>query len=494
MNNNDISKKNKIIYDKLLSYQIDHVKNLNYIINKNKSVLDSSDTGTGKTYTSIALCAILNLKPIIICPKSVINNWRIVCEYFNVKYLLIVNYETIKIGKYYSNGNRINCPFIKLLNKESNKKTINEESNKESNKRTINEESNKELEKDNNLEYKWIINEDNIFIFDEVHKCSEINTQNGKLLYSTKQTNNKIILLSATIADNPNKFKLFFYILNFIDPKQVEQQNMTFSKYQSIMYNWIIRDKNPMLRINSMLYPDRASRMKIDVLGDLFPETQIIAMPYTIEYKRQKQIENEYKNIQNLLNDLKDIKNKDKSNILTKILRSRQKIEIIKIPLFVELTNDFLENNYSVVIFVNFTKTLEELCLMLHTNCTIEGSQTKEQRDKNIEDFQNNKEKIIICNIKAGSVGVSLHDIHGGHPRVSLISPTWNSIDLVQSLGRIHRANGKSKSLQRIIYTANTIEEKIADKLQKKLKDLNRLNNGDVDLTNITFDYTLRKI
>lgn len=80
------------------------------------------------------------------------------------------------------------------------------------------------------------------------------------------------------------------------------------------------------------------------------------------------------------------------------------------------------------------------------------------------------------------------------HPRVSLISPTWSSIDLVQALGRVHRAGGKSKSLQRIIYTADTVEEKIADKLQYKLLNINSINNGDLDLTNINFENERKKI
>ena len=101
---------------------------------------------------------------------------------------------------------------------------------------------------------------------------------------------------------------------------------------------------------------------------------------------------------------------------------------------------------------------------------------------------------IIICNIKAGGIGISLHDTIGNHPRVSLISPTWSSIDLVQALGRIHRAGGKSKSLQRIIYTADTIEERIADKLKNKLLNINSINNGDLDLTSIEFDNKRKKI
>jgi hypothetical protein len=47
---------------------------------------------------------------------------------------------------------------------------------------------------------------------------------------------------------------------------------------------------------------------------------------------------------------------------------------------------------------------------------------------------------------------------------------------------------GKSKSLQRIIYVANTIEERIADRLKVKLNNINTINNGDVDLRNIIFE------
>ena len=62
------------IKEKLLKYQIEHTKNLINIIKKNKTCLDASDTGTGKTYCAIALCKQLNLKPFIICPKSVISS------------------------------------------------------------------------------------------------------------------------------------------------------------------------------------------------------------------------------------------------------------------------------------------------------------------------------------------------------------------------------------------------------------------------------------
>jgi len=455
----------KNIEDKLLKYQIDHTRNLVTVIKKNKTALDASDTGTGKTYCGIALCKQLKLSPLIICPKSVINSWKSVCKIFNVEPYAIVNYETLKYGKYYNKvGTRVKCPFLEV----------------------------KEHEKESKTEFIWEFSEKEkenlIIIFDEVHKCSDLNTLNGKLLYTAKNLNTHMLILSATICDHPENFRLFFYILNFIDPEQVQRNKIDYIRYQYIMQNWIMRDAKPMWRIHNMLFPDRGSRIRIDALGNLFPETQIIASPYNMGKKREEEIEKEYSKIQTEIENLKDKSKKDKSNILVKLLRSHQKIELLKIPLFIQLTNDFIENNYSVVIFVNFTQTLESLADQLYTDCVIYGEQTSEDRQKNIDKFMENKSKVIICNIKAGGVGISLHDKYGGNPRVSLISPTWSSIDLQQALGRVHRAGGKSKSLQRILYVANTVEEKIADKLQKKLKEINTLNNGDLDLTNIVYE------
>jgi superfamily II DNA/RNA helicase len=197
-----------------------------------------------------------------------------------------------------------------------------------------------------------------------------------------------------------------------------------------------------MKEIHNKLFPKRATRMKIEDLGDMFPETQITATPYSMGKTIETKIEEEYKEIFYALAELKDQKTKDKSNILVKILRSHQRIELLKIPTFIELALDFVENGLSVVIFVNFTKTIETLSSLLNTDCLIYGEQTDAQRAKAIEDFQSNKKHILICNSKAGGVGISLHDIHKKRRRASIISPCWSSIDLVQVLGRIHRAGG----------------------------------------------------
>lgn len=451
----------------LLPYQINNTENLIRIVKNKKIVIDSSDTGTGKTYCTIATCKILNKKPFIICPKSVINPWKQVCKLFNVIPYGIVNYETIKnLKKYDEYGKRTEIDILK--------------------------------KKDDSFVWKNIP-DDFIFIFDEVHRCNELSSINSKLLISAKHSGFPIIMLSATLGDKPDKLKIFMYMVDFIDPKIIEENNYNMEQIFFIFDRWIKQRKHPMVQIHEMLYPNRATRMRIEALGDAFPETQIIAQAYSIDKKREDEIQQQYIEISRLLDKIKEktkekINNKKQETIFVKILRARQKIELLKIPTFVDLTRDFIENNFSVVIFVNFTDTLKSLMDMLHTNCVIYGEQTDIQRQKNIDNFQNDKERIIICNIKAGGVGLSLHDINGIHPRVSLISPSWSSVDLTQALGRIHRANAKSKSLQRIIYTANTIEEQISNKLQEKINNLNSLNNGDLDLTNIIIERRQEKL
>jgi hypothetical protein len=49
-----------------------------------------------------------------------------------------------------------------------------------------------------------------------------------------------------------------------------------------------------------------------------------------------------------------------------------------------------------------------------------------------------------------------------------------------QALGRVHRAGGKSKSLQRIVFTAGTVEEKACDAIRRKIANFDLINDGDL--------------
>ena len=123
---------NQDIIKKLLSFQIAHVYQLQECLQIRNRVIDASDTGTGKTYCAIAVCALLKLTPLIICPKSVISNWLNVCNDFGVKYLGISNYEMLKNGNYYTeNYEKVKCPYMDIEVTEITVKVKSDDNKKE---------------------------------------------------------------------------------------------------------------------------------------------------------------------------------------------------------------------------------------------------------------------------------------------------------------------------------------------------------------------------
>ena len=445
----------KDIADKLLSYQHLHVFNLMTAIRSYDVILDGSDTGTGKTYTALALCKQLRLRPFIICPKTIISVWKNVAKYYGVSPLGIVNYELIKNCKYYDKYDKVvNCPFLEMYDNDSN-------------------------------QYSWDLPRNSIIIFDEVHKCKNARTQNSKLLMSTKgeekprknKINPKVLMLSATLSDTPKFFHVFGYMLGFY--KNIRQAN-----------NWIkgmlredhsyIGAKPKLSAVNKNIYPDRGSRMRISELGDKFPKNQISADCYHIDKENREEVNKSF-NIMKLkmgeLSKKKDIHNSN-SFVLPEILKARMKIELLKIPIFEELIEEYIENGYNVVVFVNFLETVEKISKKFNTKCIISGNMSRDNIGKNIKDFQENRTNLIICTV-LGAHGISLHDIHG-KPRVSLISPSFSALDLIQVLGRIVRAGMKSSAIQRLIYTADTCEEAICNNIKGKLEFTSKLNDNDL--------------
>lgn len=426
----------KNVSDKLYIYQYQHLISLLYSFRLQNVVLDGSDTGTGKTYTTVALCKQLNLKPFIICPKAVLSTWKNVCDFFKVEYIGVTSYESAKNCKQYDGSDRVESPYIQKMDNK----------------------------------YCWQLPKHSILVFDEVHRCKNKNSVNGKLLMSAKNKYQKIIMLSATVSDTPEHFHIFGYMLDI---------------YSSIKQakNWVDGTmREDMSRIdtsgnsciNQEIYPRRGARMVIKDIGEQFPKNQISVDCYYVDKEDIDTVNSCFENIR-----LLKCKPSDNNDHLGKIVKARQKVENVKIPLIVELIHQYMDNGCSVVVFVNFLNTAYSVAKKIKTNCMIVGEQTSEEREQCIEDFQTNKSRVIVCTVQAGSEGISLHDKYGV-PRVSIISPPFSSVDLTQALGRIYRAGSLSPAVQRIVYCAGTCEEAVCRKVKNKIKFTADINDCDL--------------
>jgi superfamily II DNA or RNA helicase len=480
------------IAKKLLSFQVAHVYQLMEVLHIKNRVIDASDTGTGKTYCAIATCALLNLTPFIICPKSVISNWITVCKEFGVSYLGVSNYEMLKGGSYYTeNYENVKCPYMDIeavpLDDKIIKKEIEED--KIINNQDIQKNIDKKplTKKKNNIQqykktYKFYLPNNTLVIFDEAHRCKNWSSQTSSLLVSLSKSNAKIMMLSATLTDKVDCFKPFGIVLGFykdldgyrpwIKSKEIIKK-VFFNKHK------IDDEQSKRLHIiHDAVFPNFGSRLKIAELGDLFPHNNITANAYYLE--EHEKVEAIYKEVNEELEQLAKLESL--STGLGILIRARQKIEMLKVSLFMDLAQEGIDSNYSVAIFVNYTATLEYLCYHMKVDCIIKGGQTMEDRDKMIKDFQDNKKRVIIVMQQAGGVGISLHDIHGGHPRMSIISPSWSGYETRQTLGRIHRAGSKTPAIQKLVYVAQTYEESIAKLIQGKLRTIDALNDGDFEI------------
>ena len=228
--------------------------------------------------------------------------------------------------------------------------------------------------------------------------------------------------------------------------------------------------------------------MRIADIPD-FPSTQIIAEP--VDTGREREIQKIYDQLKIDLNradavgdqvrkdEIAEAINANAANHLTIMLRARQDIERLKIDTFASMTADAVAEGMIVAIFVNFDESLHETAKRCGTDCVIHCGQTAVEREEAIRRFQANEVSVIVCNIRAGGVGVSLHDPTGIKPRLALISPTFSAQDLRQALGRVHRAGG-AHSIQRIIFAAETVEERACEAVESKLACIDALNDGDL--------------
>lgn len=101
------------------------------------------------------------------------------------------------------------------------------------------------------------------------------------------------------------------------------------------------------------------------------------------------------------------------------------------------------------------------------------GTQSKVQRQLEIDRFQSDTSKFCLFTFKSGGVGLSLHqELPTRRQREALIAPTYSAIELVQGLGRTARFTSCSDTDQTVVFYAGTIEVRVAARVSAKLKCL----------------------
>ncbi len=441
----------------LRPWQVEAVSKLVMAINKNGCAIDGSDVGVGKTYTACGVVRELGMKILVVCPLSVITPWKLVItEHFKMKDSLVgvINYDQIRIGKTES-------PFASFVeNRKTHKK-----------------------------KFIWKIPKDTLIVWDESQKLKNWKTKTTKTCIEALKQNYKMLFCSATNATNPLELRAVGTCLKlFKGATQYYQwcyEHGVFKGRFGLEFTEDMKLRQKVLKkLHTDIFINRGVRLIRDNIPN-FPESEITADCYNMDEVDVKKINDTNEGMLRELKELAKKIKKDKASELTAILRARQQIELIKVPLFIDMIEEGVEGGMSVVVFVNFTETLQSIAKRLNIHCIFDGKTPNAERQKNVEDFQSGKERVILVNVASGGAGLSLHDIHGLNPRLALISPSYSAVLMRQATGRIWRENSKSKSIQKIAFVANTVEEQVCSKVREKLKNLDLLNDGDLNIEEI---------
>ena len=430
----------------LRPWQIDAAGRLCSALNHWGSAIDGSETGVGKSFNSMGAMRDLNVPFVIISPKPVITPWKkVIADYFSTihhNFKGIINYELLIRGKKDS-------PIASfVLHRHSKRPT-----------------------------FEWKIPKNTIIIWDEAHRLKNFKTKSSKACQMANKQGYKQLFLSATLATSPLDLRTVGICTKLFKSKDYFKWACEHGVYKGQWGMEFNNDKNALRRIHKYLFEQRGVRLQRDMIPN-FPETEIIVNSYDIDEKDASEIRMVYDEMHKELETLTHKEKSDESEMAIRI-RALQRAEIIKIPLIEDMVKEGIDDGMSVVVFLNYSDSIDALASRLGTTCIYDGRNEK-TRQKNIELFQSNKESVIIANIAAAREGINLGDELGGHPRLSLFSPPYSVTKLKQALGRIHRENSKSKSIQKIIYVAGTQEDRVVKLMGTKLENLTMINNGEI--------------
>jgi SNF2 family DNA or RNA helicase len=400
----------------------------------------ADDMGLGKT-TSTVIASLESgaKKVLIVCPASLKINWKREIENYSDAHTLIV--EGKKWGstfKYYI----INYDILKNFHTTEN---------------SVDSEA-----------YQIIVNEGfDLAIVDEAHYISNSQAQRTQLLNDILAKIPKVWLLTGTpMTSRPINYYNLLKIVNSPLTLNWKSYVMRYCKgYQFRVGGrkvWNTSGASNLEELREQTKSIVLRRMKTDVLD--LPEK--IVSPIWLELKNSF-YDDELSDFLRITED-----NKEKESItvtLNRLMKLRQLIAIEKVSHTCELIDKVIEQGKKVIVFTNFTTSLD----MLHekykkNSVVIDGRMSKDRRQDSVDRFQNeDKIKIFIGNIKAAGVGITLT----AADTVIMNDLSFVPADHSQAEDRAYRYGQKNSVLVYYPVFENTIEMTVYNILQKK-KDI----------------------
>jgi len=346
----------------------------------NKFIL-ADDMGVGKTTSAVIAALESDVKKVlIVCPATLKINWKreismysnepsIIVEgkkwgteykYYIINYDILKNYHTLEKGQEYEGFNKI-------------------------------------------MEMGF-----DLAIIDEAHYVSNATANRTKLLNDILDKIPKVWLLTGTpMTSRPINY---FNLLSIIDsPVALNWQQYVYRYCAGYRFTvngrkiWNTSGASNLDELRERTKSTILRRMKSEILD--LPEK--IITPVFLELKNTD-YDDELEEFMRISGE-----NKKKESLtvtISRLMKIRQLIAYEKLQYTMDMIDNMLEQDKKVIVFTNFTMTVDMLHEKYPKNSVIlDGRMTDTKRQVSIDKFQTDpKIKIFIANIIAGGVGITL--------------------------------------------------------------------------------------
>ena len=432
----DNTVKNVVInYDKYSHRPpLEHQKEAIQKLVENKKFILADDMGLGKTTsTIIAALESGSKKVLIICPATLKINWKREIENYSDKSVYIAEGKNFSTDADYV---IINYDIIKNFH----------DTKKKGESQIL----------DANFD---------LVVVDEAHYIKNATAQRTKLINDLVKKVDRLWLLTGTpMTSRPIDY---FNLLSLIESPVAKNWMAYAIRYcQGYQFNvggrkvWNVMGASNLEELRDRTSGLTLRRLKENVLD--LPDKIITPVYLRLKSKMYEEIMGEYY-------DWYD-KNPEESKSLTvqftKLTKIRQVIADEKVSQTIELAENIVEQGKKVIIFCNFTDSLNKICEHFgKVAVKINGSMSKPERQHSVDSFQeNDKIKVLVGNIKAAGVGITLTAAEA----VIMNDLSFLPSDHAQAEDRAYRYGQKNNVLVYYPIFENTIEGIIYDILNNK--------------------------
>ena len=433
-----------------------------------KKFINGDEQGLGKTLQSIGTIYGASMQGeivypcLVICPSSTKINWKREWEMWTGKKAIVLENKIKDTwNRYYEVANI----DVFIVNYESLKKYFVEFMPPKG-----------KLKSSADIIMNPKVNLFNSVIIDEIHRCKDTSTQQTKLALRIARGKNYRIGLTGTMVVNKPA--------DAMPQLAIIGMNVDVKKFKA-RYCEGGNGASNLNELRHMLYTNcYFRREKKEVAKDL-PDKQRQTILCDITTRSEYNIaKNDFvKWMEDSGCDDEEIARKLRGEIMVRMgvlkqISAKGKINEVK-----EFVDEVVESGEKIIIFHNLHEIGDSLRKLYPNAVSVNGRLSAEEKQKSIDGFQQNPNiQIIICNIKAAGVGITLT----ASSRVAFVEYPWTYADCVQCEDRAHRIGQKNNVMCTYFLGDKTIDEEMYQMIQNKRHTANTIT-GATDTMEMSF-------